>query len=142
MDPSFNKSTKEDKKAAIEEKVHQGIPIGILAYDEGVPVGWCSIAPRETYRKLGGDPALKDVWSLVCFFISRDHRNQGLMAQLINETVQYARQNGAAMVEAFPVDPDSPSYHFMGYRAVFEKAGFKYMKEVGTRRMWMVLDLK
>jgi hypothetical protein len=36
----------------MHELVKAGMPIGILAYDGRDPVGWCSIAPRETYGRL------------------------------------------------------------------------------------------
>ena len=32
--------------------VEAGTPVGILAHAEGKTVGWCSVAPRETYRKM------------------------------------------------------------------------------------------
>src|SRR5688572_25387995 len=44
----------EEKREAMGELVRGGTPIGVLAYAEGGtrPVGWCSIAPRESYVKL------------------------------------------------------------------------------------------
>ncbi len=44
------------RKAAMRDRVDQNVPIGILGYLDGEPVCWCSIAPRETYRELGGLP--------------------------------------------------------------------------------------
>lgn len=32
--------------------VSNDTPIGVLAYKDDDPVGWCSIAPPETYAKL------------------------------------------------------------------------------------------
>ncbi len=40
--------------------------------------------------------------------------------RLIGAAVDHARERGAAEVEAYPVDPDSPSYRFMGYVSSFE----------------------
>src|SRR5450432_4078372 len=49
------KTTKgPDRKAAIQQYVSDDMPIGLLGYSEGEPVAWCSIAPRPTYRDLGG----------------------------------------------------------------------------------------
>ena len=42
--------------------VKAGTPVGVLAFDGDEPVGWCSIAPRETYARLSRShrtPALK-----------------------------------------------------------------------------------
>jgi hypothetical protein len=42
------------RRAAMQSKVEAGVPIGILGYRDGAPIAWCSIAPRDTYRHLGG----------------------------------------------------------------------------------------
>lgn len=52
-----------------------------------------------------------------------------------------ARKQGAKVVEAYPVDPDSPSYRFMGFVGLFEKAGFAKVGIAGTRRHVMRLTL-
>jgi GNAT superfamily N-acetyltransferase len=114
------KTTKgPDRKAAIQQYVCDDMPIGLLGYSEGEPVAWCSIAPRPTYRDLGGPNDAferpEQVWSLVCFFIRRELRGQGLTKQVIEAAVQRAEKCGATVVEAYPVDPGSPSYRFMGY---------------------------
>ena len=48
----FGRSTKEGRVAALERLVLDGKPIGVLAYLDGEPVGWCSVAPRESYDGL------------------------------------------------------------------------------------------
>ena len=92
--------------------------MGIVGYSDDKPVAWCSIAPRPTYRKLGGleDPAESPdaVWSLVCMFVPRRLRGQGIAKLLVSGAVDHARSRGASVVEAYPVDPESPSYKFMG----------------------------
>jgi GNAT superfamily N-acetyltransferase len=129
------------KREFMRRRVLSGIPIGLLAYSEGAPVAWCSVAPRETYRKLGGDAALKNVWSIACFFIKKDFRGEGFVSRLIDEAKTYARENGAAYLEAFPVDPESPSYRHMGFVKTFDKAGFVRTHMVGTRRHAMIYKL-
>jgi len=134
-----------DRKAAIEARVRNSVPIGILGYLAGEPVAWCSIAPRPTYRRLGGPEVAGEdpdsVWSLACFFAHRELRGQGITSLLIDAAVAHARSKGASVVEAYPVDPESPSYRFMGYRPTFEAAGFTYVGEAGTRRHIMRLNL-
>lgn len=127
-----------DRKTAIRQHVSDGVPIGLLGYLDGEPVAWCSIAPRQTYRKLGGpnqdaDPN-EQVWSLVCFFVRRELRGQAIAKQIIEAAVLHAGKRGATVVEAYPVDPGSPSYRFMGYVQTFSKAGFDEVGRVGTRR--------
>ena len=131
------------RKAAFTRRVRQGLPVGILGYLEGKPVAWCSIAPRQTYRNLGGvaEAADENVWSLACFFVTRQYRGQGMTARLISAAVEQAWARGATVVEAYPVDPDSPSYRFMGFVAAFKKAGFVEAGRAGTRRHVMRLQL-
>ncbi len=129
-------------KAAIGKRVSAGIPIGLLGYIDGEPVAWCSVAPRSTYRRLtGGDGPDDGVWSIACFFAIRRLRGRGLTRRMIKAAVEHARAQGAAIVEAYPVDPDSPSYRFMGFVPVFEEAGFCEVGRAGTRRHVMQLKL-
>jgi hypothetical protein len=42
------------RRAQIKSRIDSGVPLGLLAYVNDKPVAWCSVAPRQTYRKLGG----------------------------------------------------------------------------------------
>lgn len=130
-----------NRKKFIKKRVSSGTPIGLLGYDGSEPIAWCSIAPRDTYQRLGGDENIEDVWSLACFFIKREYRNQGLASQLIEHAKKYAKKNGAKYLEAYPVDPKSPSYRFMGFVHTFEKAYFTFVKKAGIRRNVMTCEL-
>jgi len=124
------------RKTALKHRVDEGTPIGILGYDGQEPVAWCSIAPRITYRRPGGIEyeTHENVWALVCFFVVRRLRGLGITKQLIDAAITHARKNGATIVEAYPVDPDSPSYRFMGYVETFKSLGFEEVGRVGIRR--------
>jgi GNAT superfamily N-acetyltransferase len=134
------------RKVAIKARVDDGVPIGLLGYIDGDPIAWCSIAPRSTYRALGGEDEPNEragkVWSLVCFFIRREFRGQGVTEQLIEAAADYAKRNGATVLEAYPVDPGSPSYRFMGYVPTFEAADFVEIGRAGTRRHVMRRSLR
>jgi GNAT superfamily N-acetyltransferase len=141
----FRASTQEAKhtdpvsrKAAMQRRVHDGVPVGLLGYLDGEPVAWCSVAPRSTFRNLGGVDRPEDaqgaVWSITCFFVHRSVRGRGITRQLLEAAVAHARKKGATVVEGYPVEPDSPSYRFMGFIETFEKAGFEQVGRAGTRR--------
>jgi GNAT superfamily N-acetyltransferase len=127
------------RKRALHERVEKRVPIGLLGYVDGEPVAWCSVAPRPTFVKLSDaqDDGEEDVWSVVCFFIRRDHRKTGLSAWLLDEAVKFAKKRGARVVEAYPVDPQSPSYRFMGFVSLFKDRGFKPSGRAGSRRYVM-----
>lgn len=137
----LKQNTSPNRKNFIKQRVWSDTPIGLLAYVDKEAIAWCSIAPRETYRRLGGDERLEKVWSIACFYIKREYRDKGLIDVLIEHAKKYARENGAEYVEAYPVDPDSPSYRHMGFIKTFEKAGFDFVKKAGTRRHVMTCKL-
>jgi len=62
------------RKRALESLVNASTPIGILGYLQGEPVGWCSIAPRETYTRLERSTILKRIDDLltVCRLLLRE----------------------------------------------------------------------
>ena len=132
-------------KCALLDLVNQGAETGIIARVDGCPAGWVSVAPLETLRPMHGrveppEPALNP-WAIVCFFIARRFRGRGLMPRLMKEAICHARDRGASVIEAFPVERDAPSYRFMGYVDMFENAGFRDMGMAGNRRHVMRLDL-
>jgi hypothetical protein len=122
------------RKKYIKKRVDAETPVGLLGYINKEPVAWCSIAPRDTYERLGGDESIEKAWSIACFFIKKEFRDQGLVDQLIEAAGKYAKKHGAKYLEAYPVQPSSPSYRFMGFIKTFEKAGFSFVKKAGTRR--------
>lgn len=144
-EPQKTRSTMDlaARREAMHERVSSGSPLGLLAYRDGEPVAWCSVAPRETYRGLGGPdyPESARVWSIVCFFLHRSLRGRHASAQVLQAAVDLAASHGADIVEAYPVDPGSPSYRFMGFRPTFAAAGFQETGMVGTRRHAMRLLL-
>ena len=129
----FEKHQGEGNRRALRGIVESGGVPGILAYDGGEPVGWCSVAPREEYGSLERSRVLKrlderPVWSIVCFFVARGHRGRGVILELVRGAVEHARRHGAEIVEAYPTVPRSgrlpPVSSFMGMPEVFEQAGF------------------
>jgi GNAT superfamily N-acetyltransferase len=126
------------RKAAMKEIIGAGVPVGILGYAGDVPVAWCSIAPRDTYRTTMADvqpgDARETVWSVVCFFVSRSARGQRVFNGLLEAAEALAKARGATVLEGYPVDEGSPSYRFGGFVDSFKKTGFERIGHAGTRR--------
>ena len=104
-----------------------------MAYAEGEPVGWCSVAPRRDFSALERSRILKPVddqpvWSVVCFFVAKPSRRKGVTHQLLTAAVEYARDKGAKIIEGYPVEPKTGSvpevFVFTGLAPAFRKAGF------------------
>jgi GNAT superfamily N-acetyltransferase len=129
----FEKGQGEGNRKLMKALVVSGEVPGIIAYSNGEPTGWCSVAQRESYPSLNRSPVLKrlddkPVWSIVCFFIARSHRNAGLILRLIRAAVDHVRDHGGKIVEAYPTLPRGrnlpPVSSYMGIPSVFEQAGF------------------
>jgi GNAT superfamily N-acetyltransferase len=134
-----------DRQALMLGRIDGGVPVGLLGYLEGEPMAWVSVAPRQTFNASLGGPRPKDgeeVWALTCLFIRRTHRGQGFGHQLIAAAVAEARRCKADVLEAYPVDPDSPSYRHMGFVPAFEAAGFEPGGQIGSRRHLMRLTIQ
>lgn len=132
-----------ERKPMMRERIMVGTTVGLLGYLKGEPVAWVSIAPRETYRELGGPAAEsgEKIWSLACMYVHRALRGAGYGQDLIEAAKAYASKRGGTVLEAYPVDPDSPSYRFMGFVPAFERLGFKAVGKAGSRRHVMRLNL-
>ncbi len=138
----YRSSTKESRVATLADLVRQGQPVGVLAYEDHHPVGWCSIAPRETYgaiERFRALPRIDDepVWSVVCFFVDRLRRGQGLTLALLRAAVDYAHAPGARVVEGYPVEPGPRLYTYMGAPSTFRAAGFSDVTPPGSTRVVM-----
>jgi GNAT superfamily N-acetyltransferase len=128
----FAKQIGQGNKEALKRIVEAGDVPGLLAYSDGQPVAWCSVAPRETFPALERSRTLKrvdnkPVWSIVCFFVARSARRKGVMLKLLRAAVEYAAAHGARIVEGYPVEPArtlSGASGFTGVVSTFRQAGF------------------
>jgi GNAT superfamily N-acetyltransferase len=120
----------------MHDRVKKRVTVGLLAYEAGEPVGWCSVAPRDTLMKMSPDQdeEEKGVWSVVCFYVPRARRGEGLSEKLLEAAVNLAFKRGAKAVEGYPVASTSPSYRFMGFLPLFKRQGFRQTGRAGSRR--------
>jgi GNAT superfamily N-acetyltransferase len=129
-----NTALKGQARGEYVEKLCRAVPApGVLAYDGDTPVGWAGIAPRSatSYARSRVIPRVDDqpVWSLWCIRVQPGHRGQGISGSLIAGAVEFARENGAPIVEAYPIDNGSArvdlTMAYAGIRKNFERAGFE-----------------
>ena len=123
----------ESNKQDFQEIVARDQRPGVIAYVEGEPIGWCSVAPREVFVALARSRVLAPVdampvWSISCLLISKPYRRQGLSSKLIAAAVKFAAERGAKVVEAYPVVPYADTipaaFAWTGLYAAYLKAGF------------------
>lgn len=106
---------------------------GVILYDDGLPVGWCSISPRSEIPRLVASALIRPidevpVWSIICVVVRSGHRRKGVTAHLLEGAVTYAESRGAPAIESYPVDPAGRmdlTMAFVGTKAMFEAVGFE-----------------
>ena len=138
-------------KAILKTMTENNDVAGVLAYVEGKPAGWCSVSPRHEYAALENSRILKrvndiPVWSIVCFFVAKPFRHQGIMAELLKGAVKYAEQQGATVIEGYPIDMQGEklagqtlnSYSgYMGVASAFREAGFVEVAKASETQLIM-----
>lgn len=128
----FNAGKGEENRKALRKLVKKGPAPGVLAYDMGKAVGWCAVAPRADYPALMRSRVLQpvddqQVWSISCLFIAKGYRRQGLSSSLIEAAAEFAKSQGAKIVEGYPqvVAGSLPdAFVWTGLESSFLKAGF------------------
>ena len=133
----FATATREGNRRVLEGAVRaaaaEGRNPGLVAYRDGEAVGWVSVGPRDDYDRLQHSKVLgpvddRPVWSIVCFVVAKNARGEGVARALLEAAVDYARDHGATLVEAYPVETDGgrvpAAQAFKGTLGMFESAGF------------------
>jgi GNAT superfamily N-acetyltransferase len=124
---------------------------GVLAFADGGVAGWCSIAPKATYRALVNSRTIPhvddaDAWSAACFVVRPGFRRRGLMHELLDGAVEHARANGASVIEGYPIEPDGDRVDqtsaYVGTVRLFEAHGFGRVQQTtgrsGGKSRWLV----
>jgi GNAT superfamily N-acetyltransferase len=140
----------EGNKAALRSLVEAGQVPGLIAYVDGGPAGWISLGPRECFPRFERSRILKPVderpvWSIVCFFIAKPHRRRGLSVTLLRAAVDYAKREGAEVLEGYPNEPRKESavdaFMYTGLKRAFDQVGFEEVARRSETRPIMRLYL-
>lgn len=124
----------DGNRRAMQQRVRRGVPPGLLAYHDALPVGWISIAPRVEFPRLAGSRVLKPldelaVWSVTCLYLAKRARRQGLATRLLQAAAAFAFEHGAPAVEGYPVVPKQDAmpdvFAWTGLESSFRKAGWR-----------------
>jgi GNAT superfamily N-acetyltransferase len=143
----FAGTRSQARRGYVRDAVERAEPFGLVAVDDDLPIGWISVSPRECFHRLARSSVARaeaghDVtgtWSVVCFYIPRAARGQGLARTLLAGAVGYAVRNGAVHIEGYPVDtthrriPVGDLYY--GTLSTFLTAGFDIIDRRGPRRV-------
>jgi GNAT superfamily N-acetyltransferase len=122
-----------ERGAHVEALTRRRTKPGVLAYDGDEVVGWAAVAPRADlpFARSTKIPHVDDqpAWSVWCIRVRPGHRGRGISHVLLAGAVAYAAQQGAPVVEGYPVDNDGAKVDltmaYVGTRKLFEDAGFE-----------------
>jgi ADP-ribose pyrophosphatase YjhB (NUDIX family) len=109
------------------------LPSGYIEYEDD----FLNTAIREAKEETGLDIEVTSVINVVCFFVDRRFRGQGLTLGLLQAALDYAASQGAQIVEGYPVEPGSRLCTYMGSPATFRQAGFRDVTPAGQARLVM-----
>jgi len=140
----------------MRQRLEQAPAPGMIAYHDGDVAGWCGIGPRAEMDRLARSrtiPAIGDrpVWSIVCFLVRVGHRRRGVARVLLAGVIDYAREQRASGLEAYPIDSEGQridvAFAYPGFTSLFEAAGFRRVvqtesRSAGRRRWLMRLDIE
>jgi GNAT superfamily N-acetyltransferase len=128
---------------------------GVICYLDGEAVGWCGLWPRDRFERLNHSRTIPrvdqlPVWSIVCFMVRVGYRRRGVARALLRGAIDYARDQGAPALEAYPIDAAGQrldvAFAYVGFTSMFEAAGFERVVETaahsaGRPRVLMRLPL-
>ena len=133
-------------KELLENLISNSKPLGIIAYEKNNPIGWCSISPRKSLKRLETSKLFKpidnlDVWSITCLYVDKKIRNTGLSVRLINQASEFAFKKGATCIEAYPIHSNKNKtpdlFAYVGFKTAYLNAGFEPIKQCSKTRLIM-----
>lgn len=140
----FSAAAPTERRELLRSEVTRDREPGLIAYRDGVPVGWCAVGPRPRYGRLNSPRSRPfrpiddlETWVINCFFIRKDMRGNGIARTLLDAAVDHAAGHGASIIEGYPRDRQAQSGGaadlFVGTLSMFLAAGFNEAARVGNR---------
>ncbi len=130
-------------KNRMRRLVGKNVPTGVLGMYGGKAIAWCAFAPREDFVKLERSRVHKridelPVWSIPCFFITKEFRRKGVSVAMLKGIIAYAKRKKIKAIEAYPVIPTQGKlpdvFAWVGLYRSFERAGFRIVDRTSKNR--------
>lgn len=152
----FQAASPEERASLFQSEVDAGPPPGLIAYVDGEPAGWVRVGPRTRQVRLARTRHFRahsreawddeSVWAVSCFVVRKEHRGQGLNERLLAAAIDFARDGGARVLEAYPLDPGAGSKKasnslFHGVVSTFATLGFREVARPRPDLAIVTLDL-
>lgn len=130
-------SEAERRRAAMTKLARRRRAPGLVAFQGDEPAGWVAVAPRGELARIDGSRATprvddEDVWVIPCITVRKKARGRGVALALIRAAVDYAAEQGAPAVEAYPRAGDEcvgDDQAYFGTERMFRRAGFRVLRQ-------------
>lgn len=129
--PDGGYQDERDNRDRFADIATQGPPPGLIGYVDDDPRGWVQVGPRSDFPTLRRSRLFKPVddlepWTINCFVVRSGERKQGIGRGLLEGAIEYAKNQGATVIEAYPVDGERSSVvdYFTGTVGMFREHGF------------------
>ena len=137
-----------DRQAAKRERVTSDRAHAALVFDDdGLAQGWAQWGQPEELsnikhrRRYDADPPPEPAWRIACFYVDRQHRNQGIARAALGGALDQIAARGGGLVEAIPEVTEGRQaqgrFLFSATVELFEDYGFERVRQVG-KHAWIV----
>jgi ribosomal protein S18 acetylase RimI-like enzyme len=138
----------DGNRALKRRLVEEGKAHAALVFDGDKAVAWCEYGtpdelPNIHHRKqyLAESEQLPD-YRLTCIYIDKGYRRNGLSALALQGALDLIAEAGGGTVEGYPQDLSDGrrvgnSFLYNGTRALYERAGFTYVRPKGKNHTVM-----
>lgn len=131
-----------------EHLVLTGHAHAAVVFDGDTAIGWCQYGtpeelPNIYHRKEhDAEPEKPPArYRITCFFVDRDYRRHGVAGIALQGALDLIAAAGGGVVESFPNDTQgkktSASFLHNATRSLFERAGFRFERTMGTKKTLM-----
>jgi ribosomal protein S18 acetylase RimI-like enzyme len=135
VDPArgdWDSRTGAQNRAAAGDRICSRRMQGLLAYRDGVALGWCHAGPRALMAGFAARPdadadADADrIGEITCFVVAKAQRRTGVATALLRAACAMLEGQGLAIAEAWPrAEPGSDAKAYHGPLGMYLGAGFR-----------------
>lgn len=138
--------TYEGNRDLKKRLVAEGRAHAALVFDGDEAVAWCQFGPPEElpnihHRKEYEETAdVRPDYRITCIFVDKKYRRGGVTNVALRGAVDLIAQAGGGVVEGYPhdtTDGRKVSVLYNSTRALYERAGFAYVRPKGQRNCVM-----
>jgi len=131
----------EEKKAnptkfreCVRTKLKTGFHVGVLAYENGVPMAWIAVGPLPEFywawkRVASIGESAAHTAAIMCFNTFPEFRGRGRTPEVLDALATYGKKLGWQAIEGYPFDASAIQRHgvavlWPGLTEEFEVAGY------------------